>query len=67
MVQEYPIEGRLADWYFRTEETSNGAWLVEGSDVWGRKVARSGGDPDALLDACVADAAKIAGREEPPA
>ncbi len=58
MLKRYPIEGELDGWYFRMEETSSSAWLVEGSDVWGRNVSRSGGDPDALLAACVADAAE---------
>ena len=61
IVSEYPIEGRLPDWYFRVIETSNSAWLVEGSDIWGRKVSRTGGDPEKLLEACVSDAEKIRG------
>ena len=59
MLESFPIEGRLPDWYFRIRETSASAWLVEGSDVWGRRVARSGGDPDELLEACVRDARAI--------
>ena len=60
MLEEYPIEGKLPDWYFRIRETSMNAWLVEGSDVWGRKVSRSGGDPEELLSICVSEAAEIA-------
>ena len=59
MLKEYPIEGKAPNWYFRMRETSNGAWLVEGCDIWGRKVSRSGGDPDKLLAVCVADAIEI--------
>jgi hypothetical protein len=59
MVKEYPIENKLTDWYFRITETSNEAWLVEGCDIWGRKVSRTGGDPEHLLSACVSDAEKI--------
>ena len=59
MVSEYPIEGELTDWYFRIAETSNNAWLVEGCDIWGRKVSRTGADPDELLVACVRDAKQI--------
>ncbi len=49
----YPIAGRLPNWYFRTTETSNNAWLVEGSDVWGKTVSRQGGDPDELIAECI--------------
>ena len=59
MVKDYPIENRLANWYFRITEASNGAWLVEGCDIWGRKVSRTGSDPEQLLSACVDDAAEI--------
>ena len=53
MRREYPIAGRLPNWYFRFTETSNNAWLVEGSDVWGRTVSRQGDDPEELLTACI--------------
>ena len=64
MRAAFPIEGRLPNWYFRIRETSNNAWLVEGSDVWGRTVSRAGGDPESLLSACVDDAAAIVARAE---
>lgn len=64
MVAEFPVEGRLPGWYFRMQETSNNAWLVEGSDVWGRRVSRAGGDPDTLLAECIRDAADIAHQSE---
>ena len=60
MRNEYPISGRLPEWYFRSTETSNNAWLVEGSDVWGRTVSRRGANPDELLAACLEDARSIA-------
>ena len=59
MRLEYPIAGRVPNWYFRATETSSNAWLVEGCDVWGRKVSRQGGDPDELLAACIEDASQI--------
>ena len=59
MLGEYPIEGKLPDWYFRITETSNNAWLVEGCDIWGRKVSRTGDDPDELLVDCVKDAGQM--------
>jgi hypothetical protein len=40
-------------------EVSPGAYLVEGTDLWGRTVSRTGGDPDSLLDECAADAKQI--------
>lgn len=64
MLEEYPIDGKLPNWYFRVRETSNSAWLVEGRDTWGRRVSRAGGDPDALLAACIEDAATIVAQLE---
>lgn len=49
MLKSYPIKGKTCDWFYRTTETSNNAWLVEGSDVWGRKITIHGDDPQALL------------------
>lgn len=60
MIESYPIDGKLPDWYFRIIETSNDAWRVEGCDIWGRQVSRSGADPEELLSQCVRDAAEIA-------
>ena len=51
MLKSYPIKGKTIGWYFRRTETSNNAWLVEGSDVWGRKISIQGSDPDAILAA----------------
>ena len=62
MRREYPIEGHIDGWFFRIRETSNNAWLVEGLDVWGRKVSRDGGDPAALLAECVNDARSVVKR-----
>jgi hypothetical protein len=55
----YPIERSVEGWYFRAVEISNNGWLVEGSDLRGRKVSRAGTDVDALLAACVNDAQAI--------
>ncbi len=38
-LAEYPIAGLLPGWYFRLRETSNQAWLAEGTDLWGRQVS----------------------------
>lgn len=56
---DYPIQRSPEGWYFRMTETSAGAWLVEGTDAWGRKVARDGTDPEALLELCELDARSI--------
>ena len=60
--EEFPIEGKLDNWFFRARETSNNAWTIDGVDIWGRRVSRSGTDPEALLEACVNDATEIASR-----
>ena len=49
ILESYPIKGKTDGWFYRTIETSNNAWLIEGSDVWGRKITLQGGDPEALL------------------
>lgn len=58
--EDFPIADRVSGWFFRQSEVSNGAWLVEGTDLWGRVVSRQGGDPDELLSECAADAERIA-------
>lgn len=56
---EYPIADRVAGWFFRVSEVSVGAYVAEGSDLYGRLVSRMGGDPDDVLERCVADARQI--------
>ncbi len=62
LVKRYPIKGKVEGWYFRTQETSNNAWEVEGSDQWGRKVYRQGDDPKILLEEAVLEAMRISGK-----
>ena len=52
----YPIKGSVAGWYFRVREISNGVWEVEGSDIYGRKIGKSGTEPQELLKSCEFDA-----------
>ena len=56
---EFPIADVMEGWFFRQREFSNWGYVVEGTDLWGRTVSRQGGDPDALLSECVADAQEI--------
>lgn len=60
MIREYPITGLVEGWYFRQQEVSASCYVVEGSDVYGRKVSRQTGDPDAALAECVAFARQVA-------
>jgi len=60
VLREFPIVGQAPGWFFRQAEVSNGAYVVEGTDLWGRRVSRQGADPEALLSACQADAQNIA-------
>jgi hypothetical protein len=62
VLREFPISGRTNGWYFRVKEVSAGVYLVEGSDLWSRRVGRTGTDPGALLTECAADAAAIVGK-----
>jgi len=59
VVAEFPITGVVDGWFFRQREVSQGAYLVEGTDLWGRTVSRQGGDPNALLRECAVDARQI--------
>jgi hypothetical protein len=56
---EFPIAGVVNGWFFRSKEVSPGVYRVDGTDLWGRVVSRSGIDPDALLAECAADAREI--------
>lgn len=49
ILKTHPISGRAHGWYFRVLEISNGAWVVEGVDLWGRKLSAQGEDPAKLL------------------
>jgi hypothetical protein len=55
----YPIDDRVAGWFFRVDEVSAGVYVAEGVDLYGRTVSRTGYDPDRLLDECVADASSF--------
>jgi len=59
VLRDFPTIGQVLGWFFRTEEGSNGVYLVKGTDLWGRQVARTGADPVALLSGCEADAQRI--------
>ena len=56
----HPIDDRVAGWFFRVTEVSAGVYVAEGLDLYGRKVSRTGADPDQILEQCVADASSIA-------
>ena len=56
---QVPLIDFVPGWFFRVREISNGGYKAEGTDLWGRQVSRSGGDPDALLAACAQDAERI--------
>jgi len=57
--RDFPIADRVAGWFFRIHEVSAGAYRVDGTDLWGRTVSRTGTDPDALIIACEKDAKGI--------
>jgi hypothetical protein len=60
--REYPIADRLPGWFFRMQEVSNGCWIVEGTDLWGRQVSDSGTDEQVLLESCIAAAERVNAR-----
>jgi hypothetical protein len=54
-----PIRDLVAGWYFRCTEESPGQYVAEGRDEWGRRVVRSGENPELVLSQCAADARQI--------
>jgi len=61
LLESYPIKSIVNGWYYRTIETSNNAWLLEGSDCWGRKVSLQGDDPDTLIQKANQQATELNG------
>lgn len=59
LIEQYPIRGDVPGWFFRTNETSNNSWEIEGSDCWGRKFYSQGNDPDVLLKQAEIEAQKL--------
>jgi hypothetical protein len=60
VAQQFPLQGLLPGWFFRVREVSPGAYVAEGSDLWGRAVSHQGDDPEALVQRCVASARELA-------
>ena len=56
---KYPIKGSTLGWYFRLTETSNGAWKIEGSDKWSRKITLTGADEIELLSKAETESTRI--------
>jgi len=54
--RSYPITDQVPGWFFRVEETSPGAYRVEGADEYGRQVSCSGTGYEAVLERCADDA-----------
>ena len=65
MLKEYPIESSVAGWFFSYREVSSNVWVVEGSDLWGRTITRTGTDEKALISECEADARAINNQVKP--
>ena len=56
-----PIEfPDLPGWTFNVEEVSFGVYRVFGRDEAGRSIAKSGTDPDTLLEECRIEARDLA-------
>lgn len=59
LTSDFPIKSEVKGWYFKIVETSGGAYTIEGKDVWGRKIALQGSNPDELLTKANSEAIKI--------
>jgi hypothetical protein len=49
----------LSGWNFDANEVSADVFIVVGSDRFGRKIEKTGTDPDALIEACRQDAIRM--------
>ena len=66
IIKKFPIAHLVEGWYFRVEEMSAGAYRVEGTDLYGRRVGGSGHDPDEVLSKCKASAVDINAQRQQP-
>ncbi len=57
---EFPIVAPVPGWFFSMVEQSPGIYRVEGTDLWGHRVSRTGPDDGTLLERSYDDARKIA-------
>ena len=60
VLRRFPVAGRMPGWFFRVDEISAGVYRVEGTDLWGRRVSRTGTDSDELLASCATEAGGFA-------
>ena len=59
MIDKYPIADLLNGWFFKCWESSNGHYIAEGSDQYGRIVSCEGSDIDHVLTKVVDQAKKL--------
>jgi hypothetical protein len=60
MLRRYPITGIVEGWYFRQQQVSAGCWIVEASDIYGRKISRQAvGDPQPAMAECIKFAQQV--------
>ena len=64
MGEEIKETSLPSGWIFKVEEISNGAYLVEGKDQFGRIVSHTGGNPEALLEKCMLKAKQIEAKDK---
>lgn len=54
-------------WEFDIEEVSAGVYRATGGDQFGHRTARTGVDPQVVLEECKAYAVEVTSSSEPPA
>jgi hypothetical protein len=52
-LRGYPLENLIDGWTFRVEEPSSNLYLVEGTNIQGKKVSGFGIDPEKVLNDCL--------------
>ena len=56
MAKKFP---ELPGWSFDADEVSAGVFMTVGSDRFGRKIQKTGTDPDSLIEACRQDVIRM--------
>ena len=59
MIKKYPISNLLDGWFFKCWEVSNGHYIAEGSDQYGRIVSCEGSNADDILQEIVIQTKEI--------
>lgn len=52
ILTTHPMRSRIEGWFFRLTEVSEGHFVVDGTDLWGRTISTNGWDVDTMIAEC---------------